>query len=270
MPPVHVKKGGDRLLWNQEPDYQGVGKAINYPGPSFDANGTMRQQNFTKILTSQNSSTAIEIIGQAYYDSNSMYRDIIARPMQFGVSIAFPDNKQLYQMKVGDTMVVRDEFGFERILTLTSVQVSASTATLRIRNDEGREFTLVNGKRVNNAPSDDPNYKNWYVGFTQTDIRNIGQTDLRYTTKLMIYCDDVQNWMGGESRMKSGGKIRLVPGILDGEVDGELIDINRVHTSIHSDSGLTLTLGLPGDLKTKGGTVTGAFVKLSSEQSDFF
>jgi hypothetical protein len=158
--------------------------------------------------------------------------------------------------------------------TAGGLTLSAKWAEIAIYTDE---ITLEDGKRYNNAASDDSNWKNVYVSLLWKN-RDGGLTDNEADSlrEIVLYVDDVTNYMGGENRMKSGDSVvfpkagsiyRLTYNGLD------LAEADYVTFNVRSDSGRSVTYGTYGgswDCNTKNDTYSASFIKLSSGKDGAF
>ncbi len=162
--------------------------------------------------------------------------------------------------------------------TAGGLTLSAKWAEIAIYTDE---ITLEDSKRYNNAASDDTNWRNVYVSLLWKN-RDGGGADIIADSlrEIVLYVDDLSNYMGGENRMKLSDSIvfpkkdsvyRLTYNGLD------LADADYVGLTIRSDSSRTLsygtgvTSGTPTfDCNTKNDSYTATFIKISSDKDAAF
>jgi len=156
--------------------------------------------------------------------------------------------------------------------TAGGLTLSAKWAEIAIYTDE---ITLEDGKRYNGASSDDTNWQNIYASLlwkTRDGSATNGQPNsLR---EIVLYVDDVSNFMGTDNRMKAGDSIvfpkqnsiyRLTYNGLD------LKSSDYTSLRISSESGAAITVD-PTNACSSSNTVSysGTFIKLSSDMTGGF
>ncbi|VVB57561.1 Uncharacterised protein [uncultured archaeon] len=159
--------------------------------------------------------------------------------------------------------------------TAGGLTLSAKWAEIAIYTDE---IKLEDGKRYNDASSDDANWQNVYASLlwkTRDGSATNGQPNsLR---EIVLYVDDISNYMGGDSRMKAGDSIvfpkaNSVYRLTYNGLDLKSTDYSSLRVS--SESGAALSVD-PTSSNTgcgSSGTVTyqGSFIKITSDVTGGF
>ncbi len=155
--------------------------------------------------------------------------------------------------------------------TAPGFTLNAKWAEIAVYTDE---ITLEDGKRYDNAASDDVNWKNVKVSLLWKN-RDGSTTDNQPDAlrEIVLYVDDLSSYLGGEDRMVKGTSMSFPKknAAYRTTYNGlDLTDADYISVKFRSDSGRTLAVSNSADCNTKNNSYTGTFIKVTSGTSNAF